>query len=272
MSTLNNTTSTAVGTTFAKRIKALRDERKVLQADLARALEISRPTLSAYENGSTLPTIDVVYRAAEFFDVTCDYLLGRDMGKDPEKTAFIEKTGLSDRATDALFRISDIPEAIYPQYDFVSPSRALSELLETPDGEEIFNLISRLLMMVEIPKEYFEPHEHIKPLYGDHESFWEAYQSEQCHLAASFDDSCNFGNIYTEIRAEDILLSCIEKRLRDAIEDIRSGKEWKQERYRSLVYRYHDMPIEFGYSPENASAHESNHIEHIDESEATSEM
>ena len=61
---------------ISKRIKELRNERGLNQRELAREIKVSQPTVAAWENGENEPKAIYIYRLAEFFDVTADYLLG----------------------------------------------------------------------------------------------------------------------------------------------------------------------------------------------------
>ncbi|WP_427338002.1 helix-turn-helix domain-containing protein [Caloranaerobacter sp. DY30410] len=62
---------------FADRLKLLREEKNLRQADLAKILNISRQSVSNYENGVRFPNDELLLRRiAEFFDVSIDYLLG----------------------------------------------------------------------------------------------------------------------------------------------------------------------------------------------------
>ncbi len=58
------------------RIKALREDRDLRQIDVAKQTGIDQRSLSNYETGKTNPDSYAIVRLAEFFDVTCDYLLG----------------------------------------------------------------------------------------------------------------------------------------------------------------------------------------------------
>ncbi len=58
------------------RIKELREDRDLRQIDVAKATEIDQKTLSNYETGKTNPDSFAIIKLAEFFGVTCDYLLG----------------------------------------------------------------------------------------------------------------------------------------------------------------------------------------------------
>lgn len=58
------------------RIRALREDRDLRQTDVAKATGIDQKTLSNYETGKTNPDSFAIIKLAEFFGVTCDYLLG----------------------------------------------------------------------------------------------------------------------------------------------------------------------------------------------------
>ena len=58
------------------RIKELREDRDLRQSDVAAATGIDQRTLSNYETGKTNPDSFAIIKLAEFFGVSCDYLLG----------------------------------------------------------------------------------------------------------------------------------------------------------------------------------------------------
>lgn len=58
------------------RIKDLREDSDLRQIDVAEATGIDQRTLSNYETGKTNPDSFAVIKLAEFFHVSCDYLLG----------------------------------------------------------------------------------------------------------------------------------------------------------------------------------------------------
>ena len=60
------------------RIKRLREMKNMNQAALASRAGITKSSVSAYENGTRLPSYDVLVRLAEIFHVSTDYLLGRE--------------------------------------------------------------------------------------------------------------------------------------------------------------------------------------------------
>ena len=58
------------------RIKELRENMNLRQIDVAKKTGIDQRTLSNYETGKTNPDSYAIIKLAEFYDVTCDYLLG----------------------------------------------------------------------------------------------------------------------------------------------------------------------------------------------------
>ena len=66
------------------RIRELRKKSQLTQAALGKALHISQGMVSAYENEETPLTAELISQLAEFFQVSTDYLLGRDTPTPPE--------------------------------------------------------------------------------------------------------------------------------------------------------------------------------------------
>ena len=67
--------------TFAMRLTDLRKESGISQKDAAAALGVSQALLSHYEKGIRECGLDFVARASDYYDVTCDYLLGKSSFK-----------------------------------------------------------------------------------------------------------------------------------------------------------------------------------------------
>lgn len=61
---------------FAARIKELRLEKQLSQADLAKAISVNQRTISNWEKSVRQPDFETLAKLAEFFQVSCDYLLG----------------------------------------------------------------------------------------------------------------------------------------------------------------------------------------------------
>lgn len=60
------------------RLKDLRTSKKLTQAEMADKLKIARTTYAAYEQGKREPDDDTKLKIANYFDVTVDYLLGKN--------------------------------------------------------------------------------------------------------------------------------------------------------------------------------------------------
>lgn len=56
----------------------LRKLNNLTQRQVAAALEISQPSYIRYENGGAEPNIEKLVKLADLFDVSLDYLLGRE--------------------------------------------------------------------------------------------------------------------------------------------------------------------------------------------------
>lgn len=62
---------------IAKRLRVLRAERKLSQETLCEKIDVNRITYSGYENVRAEPSIEVLVRLAEFYDVSLDYICCR---------------------------------------------------------------------------------------------------------------------------------------------------------------------------------------------------
>lgn len=58
------------------RIRELREDKDLRQADVAEQTGIDQRTLSNYETGKTNPDSFAIIKLSEFFEVSTDYLLG----------------------------------------------------------------------------------------------------------------------------------------------------------------------------------------------------
>ena len=65
------------------RLKNLRSSRKLSQKDFAQALDVSQQTVASWENGRTEPSNAALTAIADYFNVSADYLLGRDTSTAP---------------------------------------------------------------------------------------------------------------------------------------------------------------------------------------------
>lgn len=66
---------------IAKTLINLREVNFLTQTDIAHHLHLSSSTISHYEKGITVPPTEIIFRLAEFYDVTTVYILGRCASK-----------------------------------------------------------------------------------------------------------------------------------------------------------------------------------------------
>ena len=62
---------------IAQRIKDLMRSEKLTQMQLAHALEVGQSSISDWLNSKSEPSIENLWKLADFFDVSVDYLIGR---------------------------------------------------------------------------------------------------------------------------------------------------------------------------------------------------
>lgn len=62
---------------FPARLKSLRQEKELLQQDLAQHLKVSKSTISGWEVGRNQPSYDMLIELSIYFGVSVDYLIGR---------------------------------------------------------------------------------------------------------------------------------------------------------------------------------------------------
>jgi len=60
-----------------ERLLALRKERKLNQEDILTEFGVSIRTYRRYETGEREPTLSTLWKIADFYGVTVDYLIGR---------------------------------------------------------------------------------------------------------------------------------------------------------------------------------------------------
>ena len=113
---------------FPRILTLLRKERGISQKQAASELNISQALLSHYEKGIRECGLDFVVRTADFYNVSCDYLLGRS----PERTG-------------AQLTVEDIPEA-----DAQGKENTLKgSILPTLNKKLIFNTLNIVFDMLQ---------------------------------------------------------------------------------------------------------------------------
>ena len=75
---------------FGDTVKSLRLSHNLSQVQLANALNVSKQTVSNWENNNILPSIEMLIKISKYFSLCADFLLELD------NRSYIEVTGLSD--------------------------------------------------------------------------------------------------------------------------------------------------------------------------------
>ena len=64
---------------FGKILKELRLEKHLSQRELGKIFCVANQTISFWESGAREPDMDMLLQIADYFDVSVDYLLGREI-------------------------------------------------------------------------------------------------------------------------------------------------------------------------------------------------
>lgn len=82
-------------------VRRLRQARGMSQEELGRRVGASKQSISNWENGNIMPSIDLLLRLADCFGVSTDLLLGR------ESRRTLDTTGLTDTQTAHIQQLID---------------------------------------------------------------------------------------------------------------------------------------------------------------------
>lgn len=98
------------GNHIGVQIKRLRKAKKMTQDELAMRINVSKAAVSSYENGSRLPSYDILIKLAQMFRVSTDNLLGIS------NQYMIDATGLTLAQQNSLQEIIDAFRAYNETY------------------------------------------------------------------------------------------------------------------------------------------------------------
>ena len=105
---------------FARNLTFLRKERKLSQKQAASDLGISQALLSHYEKGIRECSLDFVVKAADYYNVSCDYLLGKTAYREYEPNEPVVERSSRKQSTAQIVNRRLIASMINVIYDFAA--------------------------------------------------------------------------------------------------------------------------------------------------------
>lgn len=76
-------------------IRMLRKEKGLTQVDLSEKLHLSRATIAKYETGGIQPSVEMLERISDFFDVSVDFLLTGEFRVTKDAIDYFQKSETS---------------------------------------------------------------------------------------------------------------------------------------------------------------------------------
>ncbi|MBZ5961748.1 helix-turn-helix domain-containing protein [Leuconostoc gasicomitatum] len=61
---------------FGEKLKSIRKSKRLTQFELSERLQVSKGTVSAYEQGLSYPSIETLVKICDTLEISSDYLLG----------------------------------------------------------------------------------------------------------------------------------------------------------------------------------------------------
>ncbi len=133
-----------MNTEFPRILTLLRKEKGLSQKQVAADMGISQALLSHYEKGIRECGLDFLVRISEYFDVSCDYLLGRTMQR---KTAAVSADELPE-CDEIRHKKGNMINQINKKI-LMNSTTVIFDLLAQIGSKELTNAVSNYLMSAE---------------------------------------------------------------------------------------------------------------------------
>ncbi len=124
---------------FPRIITLLRTERNITQKDAARDLNISQALLSHYERGARECGLDFLIKIADYYGVSCDYLLGRTSERTGARLT-VNDIPEPENADDSMMKGSTLP--VLNKKLIANSLNIIFDLLQKLDNNDLTNQIS----------------------------------------------------------------------------------------------------------------------------------
>ena len=174
---------------IGERLKDLRTKKELTQQQLGEKLGVSSMTISNYENEVRTPDSKFIVDAAEYFNVTSDYLLGIVNSSSRENRDIGQITGLSENAIACLKlyneqfhnEAAELVNYITTLVPFNKLLRLLCVKYEKPtiSAADVKNMTLQEISNMKSEREIFNILYAVFPEYCD-DTYVRAFQIEQC--------------------------------------------------------------------------------------------
>lgn len=120
---------------LGERLKYLRKQQHWTQEQLAQYLNISRSQISKWENGDLLPDVQSLQKLSNLYNVSIDFLIGRDSSKKEllrEVRRWYQTDDISEKTLDIINYLKQNPnieEAIYSLAQLPNKKRKHAEVM-----------------------------------------------------------------------------------------------------------------------------------------------
>ncbi|MGG6439786.1 helix-turn-helix domain-containing protein [Saccharococcus caldoxylosilyticus] len=132
---------------LGERLKYLRKQQHWTQEQLAQYLNISRSQISKWENGDLLPDVQSLQKLSNLYNVSIDFLIGRDSSKKEllrEVRRWYQTDDISEKTLDIINYLKQNPnieEAIYSLAQLPNKKRKHAEVMISTIIKEFSNAI-----------------------------------------------------------------------------------------------------------------------------------
>ncbi len=142
---------------YAERLCELRKEKGLSQKEAAEELGVSQALLSHYEKGIREYGLDFLNRAADYYKVTTDYILGRT-----DSRTGLESTFFDDREEDGIYNTATIYRAAIFIHERMNTGSALAgDITDILYSVALYRTLFAASQKGYIPKRWFSLPPHV---------------------------------------------------------------------------------------------------------------
>ena len=134
-----------MSTTFPRKITMLRKERGLSQKQAATELGISQALLSHYEKGIRECKLEFVVRVADYYNVSCDFLLGRTADISGTTLSLADAPTTADGTVNATAGVDALP--VLSKKLIINSLNIVFDLLQKCDNRAVSTEASAMLML-----------------------------------------------------------------------------------------------------------------------------